>query len=93
MAILGGGTIGLFTAQWARIYGAADVTVLDVVPERLELARKLGATYTVNTTDADFKEQCDKITGGARLRLHVRDGGAQCPRCTWRLSWRATARM
>lgn len=76
VAILGGGTIGLFTAQWARIYGAADVTVLDVVPERLELARKLGATYTVNTTEPDFREQCDRITGGRGFDYTFETAGA-----------------
>lgn len=50
VAILGGGTIGLFTMQWAEIFGAAHVTVFDVNDERLALARDLGADETVNTT-------------------------------------------
>ena len=49
VAILGGGTIGLFTAQWAKIFGAKSVTVFDISEKRLELAKKLGADYTVNT--------------------------------------------
>jgi L-iditol 2-dehydrogenase len=63
VAILGGGTIGIFTAQWARILGAKSVTVFDVVPERLELARKLGVTYTINSAE-DFKEKVKDITSG-----------------------------
>ena len=50
VAILGGGTVGLFTMQWARIFGAKSVTVFDVSDARLELAKKLGADYTVNST-------------------------------------------
>lgn len=49
VAILGGGTIGCFTMQWARIFGAKSVTVFDISDERLELATRLGADRVVNT--------------------------------------------
>jgi L-iditol 2-dehydrogenase len=49
VAILGGGTIGIFTMQWAKIYGAKTATVFDISDERLELAKRLGADFTVNT--------------------------------------------
>jgi len=49
VAILGGGTIGLFTMQWAKIFGAASVTVFDLSDDRLALAKKLGADRVVNT--------------------------------------------
>ena len=49
VAVLGGGTIGLFTMQWAKIFGARSVTVFDIDDERLELAKRLGADYTVNS--------------------------------------------
>lgn len=62
VAILGGGTIGLFTAQWARIYGARRVVVFDIDEDRLALARKLGADLTVNTRAPDFMEQVQAIT-------------------------------
>ena len=49
VAILGGGTIGLFTMQWAKIFGSKTVTVFDISDERLALAKKLGADFVVNT--------------------------------------------
>ena len=58
VAVLGGGTIGLFTMQWAKIFGAKSVTVLDISDERLALAKKLGADQTVNTLNSDPKENC-----------------------------------
>lgn len=64
VAVLGGGTIGLFVMQWAKIFGAAQTVVFDIVPERLELAKKLGASAAVNTMDPDFMEQAKKLTGG-----------------------------
>jgi L-iditol 2-dehydrogenase len=48
-AVIGGGTIGQFTMQWAKIFGAKSVTVFDISDDRLELCKKLGADYTVNT--------------------------------------------
>lgn len=63
VAILGGGTIGLFTAQWAKIFGAKKVVVFDISPERLELAKKLGADEGINTLDEDFMDQAMALTG------------------------------
>lgn len=57
VAILGGGTIGLFTAQWAKIFGAKKVVVFDISNERLELAKKLGVDEGINTLDEDFMDQ------------------------------------
>lgn len=64
VAILGGGTIGMFVMQWAKIFGAKNVAVFDIVPERLELAEKLGATAGINTLDTNYKDQIDKLTNG-----------------------------
>ena len=64
VAILGGGTIGLFTAQWAKIFGAKKVVVFDISPERLELAKKLGVDEGINTLDEDFMNQAMAVTDG-----------------------------
>ncbi|MBE5847308.1 MAG: galactitol-1-phosphate 5-dehydrogenase [Lachnospiraceae bacterium] len=64
VAILGGGTIGLLAAQWAKIFGAKSVTVFDILDERLELAKKLGCDYGVNSGKDDFMDRVDEITEG-----------------------------
>jgi L-iditol 2-dehydrogenase len=64
VAVLGGGTIGQFTAQWARIFGARTVTVFDLENSRLDLARKLGADYGINTRAASFMDEAKALTGG-----------------------------
>lgn len=64
VAILGGGTVGLFTMQWAKIYGAKKVVVFDISPERLALAKRLGADAGINTLDQDFMEQAMALTDG-----------------------------
>ncbi|MFE0906531.1 NAD(P)-dependent alcohol dehydrogenase [Streptomyces rochei] len=46
--VTGAGPIGLVAAQTARAFGATEVVVTDVAPHRLDLARQLGATATVD---------------------------------------------
>lgn len=65
VAILGGGTIGLFTMQWAKIFGASKVVVFDITPERLELAKKLGADAVIDTKEEDYLKKAKELTGGA----------------------------
>lgn len=64
VAILGGGTIGMFTMQWAKIFGSSKVVVFDINDERLRLAKRLGADEVINTTDIDYKEKAMRLTGG-----------------------------
>lgn len=64
VAILGGGTVGMFTMQWARIFGAARAVVFDISPRRLELARRLGAEAAIDTTKETFMEEAMALTGG-----------------------------
>jgi L-iditol 2-dehydrogenase len=62
VAILGGGTIGLFTMQWAKIFGARKVVVFDISDERLELAKKFGADECINTLEEGFIQQAKRLT-------------------------------
>ena len=64
VAILGGGTIGMLTMQWAKIYGARQVVVFDIVQERLELAKRLGADAVIDSGRADYMEQVKELTEG-----------------------------
>ncbi len=64
VAVLGGGTIGMFTAQWARILGAKRVFVFDIDDDRLSLMKKLGADVVVNTAEEGFMEKAMEMTDG-----------------------------
>lgn len=64
VAVLGGGTIGMFTMQWAKIFGSKKVVVFDISEERLEMAKRLGADEVINTLEEDFMEKAKAITGG-----------------------------
>ena len=64
VAILGGGTIGMFTMQWAKIFGSKKVVVFDISEERLDLAKRLGADYVINTKEEGFMEKAMALTDG-----------------------------
>ncbi len=64
VAILGGGTIGIFTMQFAKIFGAKKVVVFDIQDERLELAKEFGADATINTLKESFMEDAIALTDG-----------------------------
>lgn len=64
VAILGGGTIGLFTMQWARLLGAKQTVVFDISPERLSLAKRMGAELVLDTRESDFMDKAMDFTHG-----------------------------
>ena len=56
-AILGAGPIGLMTLLSLRSMGVDDVTVVDVVAYRLEKAREIGASRTLNAREQDVEAE------------------------------------
>lgn len=64
VAVLGGGTIGMFVMQWSKIFGARETVVFDIADERLDLGRRLGATAGINTRSEGFLEEAMDLTGG-----------------------------
>ncbi len=65
VVIFGSGCIGLVTLLACKACGAAEVTIVDVIPKRLEFAKKLGATRVINAAEVDAVEELLKITNGA----------------------------
>ncbi|MGI6368844.1 MAG: zinc-dependent alcohol dehydrogenase [Anaerolineae bacterium] len=61
--VMGAGPIGQMLAQLAHLRGARVIAV-DLLEERLELARELGAWKTLNAGDPDLVEQVHALTGG-----------------------------
>lgn len=63
VAIHGTGGIGLSTLLLAKMLGA-QVVVVDIVDEKLEHAKSLGADAAVNASSADPAQAIHDITGG-----------------------------
>jgi S-(hydroxymethyl)glutathione dehydrogenase / alcohol dehydrogenase len=65
VAVLGCGGVGLQVIGAARLAGADPIIALDRVPEKLELARALGATHTVDGMEvADPVDAISQLSGG-----------------------------
>ncbi|MCB9528871.1 MAG: glutathione-dependent formaldehyde dehydrogenase [Myxococcales bacterium] len=67
VAVWGCGPVGLFAIESARLLGAERVIAIDRLPERLELARRLGAEvidYTAIGNTVQVVDHLRAITGG-----------------------------
>lgn len=64
VAIIGAGPIGLLHLLTARRLGAKKTVLIDIVDERLDFARKLGADETINSRTEDAVEKVRKLTDG-----------------------------
>lgn len=70
IAIFGAGAVGLSAVMAARIAGARRIFAIDVVPERLALARELGATDIINgKTDDALAQIASRTDGGVMYAL------------------------
>ncbi len=77
VVILGSGCIGLVTLLACKAYGATDITVVDVMPKRLEYAMKLGATRVINAKEEDAVAKMDEITGGKGASVVIETAGSK----------------
>jgi S-(hydroxymethyl)glutathione dehydrogenase/alcohol dehydrogenase len=64
VAVIGCGGIGLSAVNGAALAGAERIIAIDTVPSKLELAREMGATDTINASNADPVEQIRDLTRG-----------------------------
>ncbi len=64
LAVLGTGAVGLSAVMAAALTPAVRIIAVDRVPERLALARELGATDTVDASTEDVAEALLAITDG-----------------------------
>ena len=73
--ILGAGCIGLMTLAACRAMGARDVTVVDVLDNRLEAAKKLGATRVFNAKTQDIEKELFAATDGKGVDIVFETAG------------------
>lgn len=64
VAVIGCGGVGLATINAAKIAGAGRIIAADPMPEKRELAIKLGATDVVDALDPDAAKQIVELTTG-----------------------------
>jgi alcohol dehydrogenase len=64
VAVIGAGPIGLAVITTAGLYGASKIVAVDLDANRLEQAKKFGATDGVSSRDADWKKKVMALTDG-----------------------------
>lgn len=64
VAVIGSGPVGLAAVMTARLYGPSKVIAIDLDDTRMARAKDFGATDTVNSGAADWKEQVMALTDG-----------------------------
>jgi len=64
VAIVGAGPVGLAVLLTTRLYSPAEIIMIDLDDNRLEVARSFGATKVVNSSDGKAVEQVMALTQG-----------------------------
>jgi S-(hydroxymethyl)glutathione dehydrogenase/alcohol dehydrogenase len=64
VAVFGCGGVGLNCMQGAALAGATTIIAVDLLDNKLELARQFGATHTVNASREDPVQRIVELTGG-----------------------------
>jgi S-(hydroxymethyl)glutathione dehydrogenase / alcohol dehydrogenase len=64
VAVFGAGGVGLAAIQGARIAGARKIIAVDMFEGKLAMAKRLGATDTVDASNSDPVDEIRKMTGG-----------------------------
>jgi S-(hydroxymethyl)glutathione dehydrogenase/alcohol dehydrogenase len=62
VAVIGCGGVGLNVIQGARIAGAEEIIAIDMLPNKLDMAKQFGATTLVNASDGDPVSQVMEMT-------------------------------
>jgi S-(hydroxymethyl)mycothiol dehydrogenase len=64
VAVIGCGGVGVAAIAGAALAGATTIIAVDIDPKKLERAKDLGATHTVDSSAGDPVEEIRALTGG-----------------------------
>lgn len=75
--VTGGGPIGQISMQVANAFGAEEVILTDIVPEKLDRAEEYGAAHTVNVAERDLEPEIESYTDGTGVDCVIEASGAE----------------
>ena len=64
IAVVGIGGVGLNVIQGAILANATTIIAIDLLDNKLEVAKQFGATHTINAAKEDLRQKVKSITGG-----------------------------
>ncbi|MFC4346827.1 NAD(P)-dependent alcohol dehydrogenase [Kordiimonas lipolytica] len=77
VAIFAQGPIGLCATAGARLMGATMIIGVDAIPERMTIARRMGADYVVDYTKVNPVDEIMRLTDGRGVDVAVEALGRQ----------------
>ncbi|MGK7865457.1 NAD(P)-dependent alcohol dehydrogenase [Falsiroseomonas sp. E2-1-a4] len=77
VAVFAQGPIGLCATAGAKLMGATTIIAVDRVPERLEMAKRLGADHVVDFSKEDPVQAIRELTGGRGVDVSIEALGLQ----------------
>lgn len=77
VAVFAQGPIGLCATAGARLRGATTVIAVETVPERAEMARRMGADVVIDFKAADPVDEIMRITDGRGVDVAIEALGTQ----------------
>ncbi|WP_319532645.1 zinc-dependent alcohol dehydrogenase family protein [uncultured Cohaesibacter sp.] len=63
-AVVGLGGVGLSAVMAAHVAGAEKIVAVDILPEKLELAKELGATHVIDSSKEGALQELRELTSG-----------------------------
>jgi len=69
--VIGIGGLGVHAVQIARIMGAGKIIAIDLSPEKLSLAKKIGATAVINPLEDNVEKEIEEITDGRGVDVAI----------------------
>ncbi|MEF2551284.1 NAD(P)-dependent alcohol dehydrogenase [Aurantimonas sp. A2-1-M11] len=77
VAVFAQGPIGLCATAGARLMGATTIIGVESVPERMEIAHKMGADHVVDFTKGDVVAEIMRLTDGRGVDVAIEALGRQ----------------
>ena len=77
LAVTGTGSVGLSAVMAAVAIGCCQVIAVDVSQERLGLAKEMGASDVINSSEGDLTNALKELTGGVGVNFVVDTTGLQ----------------
>lgn len=77
VAVFAQGPLGLCATAGARLLGAGLIVAVDAIPERLAMAKRLGATITLSPAEGDVPRRVREMTDGRGVDVAIEAVGTQ----------------
>ena len=71
VVVIGAGPVGLAAIMTARLYGPSKIVAVDLDANRVQQAKRFGATHGVLSSDADWKDQVMALTDGLGVDVAI----------------------